>query len=79
MTTLPPIAGEVRGVVRDAQHVSIHGDIYYDIVIELEAPGAGAARLRAPSHACAHPPIVGERIVVRLLMQQVVAVEPCGA
>lgn len=78
METIPPIAGEVRAVVRAAQQVSIHGDVYYDLELVLEAPEGAIVRVRAPAHACVHPPVAGERVSVRLLMQQVVAVESCA-
>lgn len=72
---LPPVAGEIVGEVVEAQPVSIHGDIYYDIVVCGDGVEAPAWRLRAPTHVCPRPPVCGDRIAIRLLMQQVIGLE----
>jgi len=73
MTALPPIAGALEGVLERADEVSIHGDLYYDLV--LRSDEGDAVRLRAPSHACDRAPAPGHRVRVRMLMRQVVGVE----
>lgn len=73
MTAIPPLAGEIDAVIVQVQPVSIHGDVYYDLLLSA---GHGEVRVRAPSHACNGAPEAGRRVRVRLLMRQVVAVEP---
>ncbi len=73
MNAMPPIAGEIVGRVVESTTISIHGDLYYDLVIEPASTATEAVRLRAPSHGCPRAPVPGERIVVSLLMGQVTA------
>lgn len=72
---LPPVAGEIVGEVVDAQPVSIHADIYYDLLVRADLVGADACRLRVPAHVCPRPPVRGDRVALKLLMQQVIGLE----
>ena len=78
-----PLAGSISGRVLRVAGVSIHGDVYFDLLLEPDAgsvpglpeaqPGKVAAiSLRVPRHALegGHPPEEGERVEVQMLMQQ---------
>ncbi len=78
-----PLAGSISGRVLRVAGVSIHGDIYFDVLIEPDAgsvpglpeaaPGKVAAiSVRVPRHALegGHPPDEGQRVEVQMLMQQ---------
>lgn len=82
-----PLAGSITGRVLRVAGVSIHGDIYFDLLIEPDAgsvPGMPAAEpgkmaalsVRVPRHAFedGHPPEEGERIEAQFLMQQATSV-----
>ena len=74
MSALPPIAGDVSGEVVEARTISIHGDLYHDLVLQTTTGAPERTQLRAPSHACPRAPEVGDRVVVSLLMGQVTGV-----
>lgn len=79
----PPMFGDwVVDVVR-AQPVSIHGDLYYEVLVVRadDAAGAGDAGrqgvvLRVPQHAVAAAPEAGQRLKVTFLMGQVTGAKP---
>jgi len=70
-----PIAGSVRFDVVAVSPVSIHGDAYFDVLVQsAEHKAAGqAAKLRVPQHALAagRVPQPGEAVEISFLMQQV--------
>ncbi len=77
--------GRARATVRHATSISIHGDIYYDIVADLApAPGvdtgnnesSGPAAIRLPGHLCPERPQPGQTLELAFLMGQVNAVTP---
>jgi len=77
-----PFAGSLKGTVRSVSMVSIHGDIYADVLLEPDGatadPGKAAALpIRVPMHAmfAGTPPLQGARIEVSFLMQQVTGVK----
>ena len=72
-----PIAGEIEVVVGSVTPVVIHGDSYLDLAI-FPAGDPQATMVRVPRHTFppddrgdAWTPVVGERIVVRVLLGQV--------
>ena len=70
-----PMIGQVCGRVFDVSPVSIHGDEYFDVLVQTAAQeelGQGT-RFRVPRHALADglPPARGNRVELVLLMQQV--------
>ncbi|MFN0012760.1 MAG: hypothetical protein ACKVS8_14070 [Phycisphaerales bacterium] len=82
-----PLAGSITGRVLRVSGVSIHGDIYFDLLIEPDAgavPGApapeagkvAALSVRVPRHAFdgGHPPEQGERVEAQFLMRQATGV-----
>lgn len=85
MTTPPssaplPMIGAVIATVIDVTTVSIHGDAYYDTLIQTAAQqGTNQGhKLRVPHHACAdlpdNRPQPGQRLAFQLLMGQVMSV-----
>ncbi len=67
--------GQVCGRVFDVSPVLIHGDEYFDVLVQTPAQeelGQGT-RFRVPRHALADglPPARGGRVELTLLMQQV--------
>jgi hypothetical protein len=80
-----PMFGRARARVTHVTSVSIHGDIYYDIIADLSpAPGGdtgngestGPATIRLPAHLCPEPPRPGQTLELAFLMGQVNAVTP---
>ena len=51
---IPPF-GDVHGKVLQAEPVSIHGDVYYDLVMQLEGEMDQGVKLRIPNHLCKRP------------------------
>ncbi len=66
-----PAFGDLTGKVLQAQPVSIHGDIYYDLVMELEGQTDRGVKLRVPNHLCERPPAPGDCLTLNFLLQQV--------
>lgn len=91
MATLPMI-GTFEGVVVGVAPASIHGDVYYDVLLlpcgEGNAPvprdeaeiRAGSVHARVPSHVMegGRSPRAGERLRLKVLMGQVSGVEVVG-
>lgn len=73
-----PLAGSIHALVVGVTPVSIHGDLYYDLLIQTpdDASAQRARQIRAPQHACAEgqPPAPGQHVEIQFLMQQVTAV-----
>lgn len=77
-----PLVGQITVRVLQSQPVSIHGDMYYDLVVMLAAvrptdtPPAPdqPVRLRVPNHLCPRPPRLDDVLELNLLMSQVNAV-----
>ncbi|MGQ0626852.1 MAG: hypothetical protein ACT4PL_01980 [Phycisphaerales bacterium] len=74
-----PLAGTVTGRVRGLKTASIHGDLYYDVLLETEGVTAAAGMaavlpLRVASHAWPAGGLAGARIEVTFLMRQVTGV-----
>ena len=62
-------------VIRSARPFSIHGDLYYEILVDrTDDPSAGATLLKVPHHAVTTEPAVGAKVTVTFLMGQVTAV-----
>lgn len=73
-----PMIGAVTGIIVDVTPVSIHGDVYYDVLLHPDgAPPDASRRVRVASHACAQlphaQPMAGQRVTVQMLMGQVTA------
>lgn len=66
-----PTFGDVNGKVLQAEQVSIHGDVYYDLVMQLEGQMDQGVKLRIPNHLCKRPPVAGDLLTLNFLMQQV--------
>ena len=66
-----PAFGDVNGKVLQAAQVSIHGDIYYDLVMQLQGQVDQGVKLRIPNHLCKRPPAPGDRLTLNFLLQQV--------
>lgn len=75
-----PMIGAITATVIDVTTVSIHGDAYYDTLIQTAAQhGTNQGhKLRVPLHACAElpnsKPEPGQRLAIQLLMGQVMSV-----
>jgi len=73
-----PLAGSIHALILSVTPVSIHGDMYFDLVLQTAEDAAAnrAKQIRVPVHACngGRPPEVGERVEVQFLMQQVTGV-----
>jgi hypothetical protein len=81
---IAPFAGSLTGRIRAVAGASIHGDVYYDVQLELEGvaaqPGMVAVLpVRLPQHAVPTDPTAtearpslrpGRRVEVTFLMQQ---------
>ena len=65
--------GSVTGDLLEVVAVSIHGDVYFDVVAMVHR-SAGAApmplKVRLPHHLCIREPQVGDRVRLEFLMQQ---------
>lgn len=76
-----PFAGAIHARILRVAPVSIHGDLYFDLLVEPDdAPPAPDGKLlaisvRVPLHAApnAQPPEPGRRVAIQFLMQQVTA------
>ena len=66
-----PTFGDVNGTVLQVANMSIHGDIYYDLIMELEGQTDQRVQLRVPNHLCPRPPQAGDRLTLNFLLQQV--------
>jgi len=66
-----PTFGDVNGTVLQAASVSIHGDIYYDLIMQWEGQADQGVKLRVPNHLCSRPPLAGDRLTLSFLLQQV--------
>ncbi len=76
-----PLMGTFEGTVVGVAPVSIHGDVYYDVLLwpagspvpEDEASiRSGATHARVPSHLCdGQPPRPGQRLRLAMLLGQV--------
>lgn len=74
-----PIAGSIEAVLMQVTSASIHGDIYFDLVLQTDemAREDRAVQVRAPQHVLegGQPPEIGSRLRVSFLMQQVTGVK----
>lgn len=77
-----PIAGSIEAVLVQVASASIHGDVYFDLVLQTDemAKEDRAVQVRAAQHAIegGQPPEIGSRLRVSFLMQQVTGVEVMG-
>ena len=67
----PPMIGSWSVEVRGVRPFTIHGDLYFEVVVEEPEAAGRMIGLRVPQHAIEGEPIVGERLVVTFLMGQV--------
>jgi hypothetical protein len=65
-----PIFGSARAAVLDVASVSLHGDIYHDVLVTLNDDPT-PHRIRLASHICTRPPQPGDSLELTFLMQQV--------
>lgn len=70
-----PIAGDIRGELVGVHAASIHGDLYYDLIVRVDPVKNLGVKVRAPSHACRVEPRAGQRVRIGTLMGQVTTVE----
>lgn len=76
-----PIAGQVEISVESAAPVSIHGDLYVDLVARVEG-AESPTMLRIPAHAFPATeeerrlPSPGSRFVIQVLLGQVDSIRP---
>ncbi len=63
--------GSLTGEIAGLNPVSIHGDVYYDIALALKPAPARPVAVRLPNHLCERPPVVGDKVELSFLMQQV--------
>jgi hypothetical protein len=76
-----PLAGELRVRVVGVTPVSIHGDMYYECLLQTAEQEASrqASKVRLASHACSMlpggVPQVGDVLVIGFLMQQATSVK----
>jgi hypothetical protein len=77
-----PLSGSIEAVVLGVASASIHGDLYFDLVLQTDemAREDRAVQVRAPQHVMegGQPPGLGTRLRVSFLMQQVTGVEVVG-
>ena len=71
MSDLIPTIGDVSGSVLRVQQLSIHGDIYYEVEMQLEGQTDQGVRLRLANHLCERPPVVGDSLTLSFLLRQV--------
>ena len=74
MSDAIPMFGDVAARVIESAPLSIHGDVYYEVVVSLdedEAGGERAVRLRLPGHLCQRQPEPADVLELHFLMQQV--------
>lgn len=71
MSSPIPAFGDMNGKVLQAEHVSIHGDVYYDLVMQLEGQMDQGVKLRIPNHLCKRAPVAGDLLTLNFLLQQV--------
>jgi hypothetical protein len=68
-----PMAGSWTVTIREVRPFTIHGDMYYELVVDHDA---GTANLRVPSHAVAGGLVVDSAVTVSFLLGQVTKVVP---
>jgi hypothetical protein len=72
-----PMVGSWSVEVKGVAPFTIHGDVYYELrIIRLDDPSNALLAIRAPQHAVAAEPQVGDKLSVTFLMGQVTAVKP---
>ena len=77
-----PVFGDVNGKVIQVEPVSIHGDVYYDLVMQLGGQMDQGVKLRVPNHLCERPPVAGDLLTLNFILQQVNSVtfdNHCGS
>jgi hypothetical protein len=67
----PPMIGSWSVEVMGVRPFTIHGDLYFEVVVEEPEAAGRMIGLRVPQHAIDGEPRVGERLVVTFLMGQV--------
>jgi hypothetical protein len=67
----PPMIGSWTVEVRGVRPFTIHGDLYYEVVVADPDAAGQAVGLRVPQHAIEGEPRVGETLAVSFLMGQV--------
>ena len=70
---IPPFVGDIAAEVVHVAPVSIHSDVYYDLILRHAPDSDQGLRIRAPAHACPRPPKPGDRVRISLLLGQVSA------
>jgi hypothetical protein len=66
-----PLAGSWTATILQVRPFTIHGDIYYELVVDHDA---GQATLRVPQHAVAGEPSAGQAVSIAFLLGQVTKV-----
>ena len=76
----PPMFGSWHVQVHAARPFTIHGDLYYEIMVTRlvdDDPTAGFT-LRLPQHATAREPQPGQTLEITFLMGQITGAKPIG-
>ena len=74
-----PFLGALNLEILQASQTSLHGDIYFDLMVRESGDGAGEAfSLRVPRDACAIPPSPGSHVKAEFLAGQVRQLTPTG-
>lgn len=66
-----PMIGSLTGAVAGVRPASIHGDIYYDVALQIKPAPARPVVVRIPNHLCPREPVVGDLLELSFLMHQV--------
>ncbi len=72
-----PMMGSWSVEVKEAKPFTIHGDLYYELlVIRLDDPTHALLAIRVPQHAMSGTPKTGDKLAVSFLMGQVTGAAP---
>jgi hypothetical protein len=69
----PPLAGSWTAMILQVRPFTIHGDIYYELIVQHDN---SQATLRVPQHAVAGEPVIGQTVAITFLLGQVTKVSP---
>jgi len=74
-----PFLGALNLEILQASQTSLHGDIYFDLMVRESGDGTGEAfALRVSRDACKTPPAPGSHVRAEFLAGQVSELKPAG-
>lgn len=72
----PPLIGDWTVQVKAVRPFTIHGDLYYELLVAQPDQLESAITIRVPQHAVPSQPTPGDKLVLTFLMGQVTGARP---